>query len=211
MGATLPVVDSPDTPPAAAPTATPEPRAGSTRWPAPRRLATVAVVLILIAGIAWLGWTWRHPDVFPEAGGWGVRNKHFPIGEPLYVGMSYEDETATGTITVESARARVVTNTADAKIEFFVCVVDPASGVGSVGAVRQDDFEDECPSATPVEGAALELKLNATPREEVVIAVTLSHAGQIQIEGFDLTYSRGWQHGTQHIGGEVDLANNSQT
>ena len=37
------------------------------------------------------------------------------------------------------------------------------------------------------------------------MAVSLSHAGRVKVEGLDLDYSLGWQHGTQRTGGEVDL------
>jgi hypothetical protein len=161
------------------------------------------LALALVAGLAVLGWTWRHPTAFPEAGGWGVGSHQRPVGAPFYVGMTSENHDARGTVTIHSARAHVVRDSAAAEIEFFVCTVDPSSGVGSIGAVPQSEIHHECSALVPAEGA--KMRLNATPRQQVVMAVSLSHAGRVKVEGLDLDYSHGWQHGTQRTGGEVDL------
>jgi hypothetical protein len=55
----------------------------------------------------------------------------------------------------------------------------------------------------PVEGATLEL--NADPYQQLVMAVMLTKAGRVHVEGVDLDYSHGWQRGTQRIGGDFDV------
>lgn len=159
--------------------------------------------MVLLAGLAAAGWWWRHPAAFTEAGGWGVGNKDFPLGVPLYVGMSYEERGASGAATIHAVRTHVVSDSAGARIEFFVCTIDKSAGVGAIGTYRGSTIHHDCSSLLPAEGATL--RLNADPRQQLVMAVSLTHAGRVQIQGVDLDYNYGWQHGTQRIGGDVDV------
>ncbi|MDP3892242.1 hypothetical protein [Nocardioides sp.] len=167
------------------------------------RLLIGLMTLAVLAGMVALGWVWRHPTAFGEAGGWGVSNSSWPLGTTLYVGMTYEPPEATGEVVVRSAQPRVPLDSADSGIAFFVCTVDSSAGVGAVGTVGESDIQEECSSLRPAEGASL--TLNATPREQLVMAVTPHQRGRLTVRGVDLTYSHGWQRGAQLIGGEVEL------
>lgn len=94
-------------------------------------------------------------------------------------------------------------NSSGAMIDFFVCTVDQSAGIGSIGSVLGDEIQNECLTLVPAEGARLEL--HATPRQQVVMAVTNAHPGRVRIVGMDLSYTHGWQRGTQRTGGTLVL------
>lgn len=162
-----------------------------------------AASALAIAGLVVLASLWRHPGAFEDAGGWAAGNEHAEVGEPLYVGMSYENGDGGGSITIHGVVPHIVSDTAGAAVTFFVCTVDP-DVVGAVGVVGDDEIRQECAEIAPADGATM--GLNATPRQQVVMAVTLGHAGRVEIDGIDIDYSHGWQSGTQHTGGEVVVA-----
>ncbi|MDP3967067.1 MAG: hypothetical protein Q8Q02_02205 [Nocardioides sp.] len=170
----------------------------------PRRALAWLLGLALVAGLALLGWTWRHPTAFPEAGGWGSTHDRARPGVPLYVGMTYPEDDAHGSMTVEKVRANVVSDSADATIDFYVCTVDGSEGIGAIGSAMGDDIDDYCLSLVPAEG--VEVDLDAVPMEQVVMEVAIGRPGVVRIEGMDLTYRLGWQTGTQRTGGFVELA-----
>lgn len=162
------------------------------------------LVLALIAALLLIGARWRHPTVFPGAGGWGMSSRNFALGEPLYVGMSYEKRGQSGTATIRDVTANVVRNSSHATIEFFVCTVNTSSGIETIGSVDGDGIHDFCLTLEPAAGR--EIKLNADPRQQVVMALTNMDPGRVKIVGMDLSYSHGWQRGTQLTGGTVVLA-----
>ena len=86
-------------------------------------LAVAFGVVVVVAG-----WRWRQISVYPQdgAGSWGMSSRTWKVGKPIYVGMSYEKDDARGTITIGSVRPNVVQGSADAKIHFYVCTIDPA-------------------------------------------------------------------------------------
>ncbi|MFC4784746.1 hypothetical protein ACT8ZV_09740 [Nocardioides sp. MAHUQ-72] len=155
---------------------------------------------LLLAGLA-IGWIYRQPHAFAAAGGWGYRTDNFPLRTPLYVGMSIEQRDAHGTVSIDAVRPHVLSDSSDAAISFYVCTVDETSGVGSIGAVRRGAVRDECSSLVPAEGASLDL--NAEPRQQLVMAVSLGHAGRVHVAGVDVEYGQGWRRGTQRVGGDV--------
>jgi hypothetical protein len=167
------------------------------------RVTAVAAGIVLLAGAATAGWSWRHPAAFPEAGGWGVGHRDLPLDLPLYVGVSEAGREASGVVSIHSARANVVSDSAGARIRFFVCTLEENAEVGSIGAYRGSEIYDDCSSLVPAEGATMEL--NADPKQQLVMAVALTNTGRVHVEGVDLDYSHGWQRGTQRIGGDVDV------
>ena len=172
------------------------------RVPARRLLAGAGVLSLLLAGSA-LAWEWRHPDLFAEPPpSKSASSDRWPVDEPLFVGMTYEHRDAGGTITIDRAEANVVTNTAAARIEFFLCVVaDGSAGLGSIGGWT--GVREVCGELTPVEDSMM--RLNAKPRELVVMGVTATQPGLIEVAGAELSYAYGWQRGSQDIGEYVSL------
>lgn len=173
---------------------------------APTTLPRVAVWLLvaLLFVACWVaGWVWRHPQAFEPAGGWGMAGIS-PVGVPTYVGMSYDRDGEHGVATIHDARAHVLLNSAGARIDFFVCRVDGSSGVGAIGSVRgEKEIQRECLSLEPVDEARV--RLGRAPMDQIVMAVTLTTPGRVAIDSAEVRYSRGWQTGTQSIGGEVRL------
>jgi hypothetical protein len=167
----------------------------------PRRALVWVLVIAAVSGLVALGLHLRQPTAFNEAGGWATGVENRDLNDPLYVGMSYAQDEAEGIITIRSARANVVQDSADADIEFYVCSIAPLAGVGAIGASNEKDMHDFCDSLVPADGATL--RLNALPMQQVVMAVTLRHPGLVRVDGLDLDYTLGWQAGTQRIGGEV--------
>jgi len=182
----------------------------ATLAPAPEEVRSSKAIWIrgtllggLVLALTLVGWTWRHPAVFHDAGGWGVGSKTWDVNAPFYVGMSYEKPDAEGTITIHSVHAVDLSAADDAVVEFFVCTVDPKGGSSAIGSASEASIRGECSSLVPAAGATLEL--NAHPRQQLLVAVTLPHPGRVKLAGLDVSYSHGWQRGTQRIGGDVEL------
>lgn len=156
------------------------------------------VVLALIA-LGLLVSVWRHPSAFPEAGGWGVGKRHQKINEPVFVGMTFPYGDAEGTVSIDTVKGHAVTDTAAAELAYFVCTIDTSAG-GALGTGSQADVDEFCSTLTPADGATLSLG-----REQLLLEVTPTRQGVVKIHGLDVTYTHGWQHGTQRIGGDVEV------
>ena len=167
----------------------------------PRGALAWVGVIAAVTGLTALGLHLRHPPAFDEVGGWAAGVENRDLGDPLYVGMSYPHDDAEGTITIRSARANVVRDSADAEIAFYVCTIAPLTGVGAIGSGSEKDIQEYCDSLVPAVGATL--RLDAQPMQQVVMAVTLRQPGRVRVDGMDLGYTLGWRAGTQRIGGEV--------
>jgi hypothetical protein len=166
-----------------------------------RRGLVGALVVAAVSGLAALGLHLRQPTAFRETDGWAAGVEDRDLGDPLYVGMSYPEDDADGTITIRSASANVVENSAGADISFHVCTIAPHTGIGAIGSSNEKDMHEYCDALVPADGATL--RLDADPMQQVVMAVTLRQPGRVRVDGMDLEYTLGWQAGTQRIGGEV--------
>jgi hypothetical protein len=162
------------------------------------------VVLATLLGLSTLGWFWRHPTAFHGYGGWTVGHESWPVGDPLFVGITYPERGAGGSVTIRAASAHLAGDSTGVEIEFFVCTINEAAGVGAVGAAGLDAISRTCSSLRPVSGA--EMTLAETAADQLVMAVTLTEPGRVVIRGVDLSYSHGWQRGTQRVGGDVKIA-----
>lgn len=176
----------------------PEPTtAPPTRRPLLRRLAVAAGVLALVGGVAAAGWTWRHPHAFDETGGGTVGMVDVPVGQAAYFGMTFDEPDASGTVAIDSAAAHI-DGSAEASVDYLVCTADPAGEPGMIGSASESDISEFCPTLEPLEGATYEF--NATPRQQLVLAITPSGPGRVRVDDVELSYRDGWQRGTQHLG-----------
>ena len=174
--------------------------ANARRWWVRGVLGALVVLALIALGL--LVSVWRHPSAFPEAGGWGVGTRHQKMSEPVFVGMTYPDEDAEGTVSIDEVKGHAVTDTAAAELAYFVCTIDTAAE-GTIGSGSQADVDEFCSTLTPADGATL--SLGNHPREQLLLEVTPTRQGVVKIHGLDVTYTHGWQHGTQRIGGDVKV------
>jgi len=151
--------------------------------------------------VAWLGWTWRHPTAFSEPGGFGHAADHYAVGEAFYADLITAPWGASGEVHIDSVEPHVVTNTADAEVDFYVCRLADAAD-GRLGNGGQDLADEFCGQLLPAEGG-VGLQLDRDARQQLLVKVTLREPGTVRVAGADVTYSDGWQHGTQDTGGEV--------
>ena len=176
------------------------PAIGSTRrWWVWGALGALVVLALVASGV--LLSQWRHPSAFPEAGGWAVGVRHQKINEPVFVGITFPDQDAEGTVSIDTVKGHGVTNTAEAELSYFVCTIDTA--VDAIGSGSQADVDDVCSTLAPADGATLSLGIRS--REQLLLKVTPTKPGVVRLHGLDITYAHGWQHGTQHIGGDVNV------
>jgi hypothetical protein len=171
-----------------------------------QRLALLAApVAAVVAGVAVLGWTWRHPHAFDESGGWGVTASHKQVGDTLYVGMSFPRGRDGGHVVLHGGHANIDSGADNADIELLLCSIDPDAGIGTIGAYVGPEIELGCSALVPIHDQRVDLQY-APMRQQVVLAVTLTHQGTVRISDITLDYSYGWRNGSQRTGGQVTIS-----
>ncbi|MFC6286186.1 hypothetical protein ACFP3Q_07020 [Nocardioides sp. GCM10027113] len=170
------------------------------RLRSPGVVAAVVGVLV-VAGLARVGWEWRHPEAFVGYDGVGIEDT-WPADEWVHIGVSPRADGARGLVRIHSVRADVLDNTAGAEITFQVCHLAGDAGA-DIGSVREPDLRSMCASLVPAEGATLDL--DAEPLQQLVMGIRLDGPGRLAIRDVELGYSHGWQRGSQRIGDGVVL------
>jgi hypothetical protein len=102
-------------------------------------------------------------------------------------------------VQVVEVRPRVTVDTAEADITVRLC--RPARGAAV--QVTTAPISDTCRSISdvPTQG-----RVRLTPRSaQLLVSVTPRRAGQVQIEGYDVTYLDAGHRGTEHAGTELVL------
>jgi hypothetical protein len=155
----------------------------------------------LVVALAALSWTWRHPHAFDDAdGSIGQTARSWPVGKSIYVGVTYGDHD--GTITLEDAEPVVERNSARAEIDHFVCIpVHP--GGGSIGSVDKAGAREHCATLEPVDGRAITLE--SSEHRQVLMRITPTTGGVVEIPSSTLTYRDGWRVGSQRVGDGIRL------
>lgn len=156
----------------------------------------------LLGGVVYLAWTWRHPQAFTDAGGWGAGYREAEVGQTFYVGMTYPRDRDGGHVTLHGGRVDVVRGSDVAETALLLCTLDADANVGAIGTYVDDSIQEDCAELEPIDGARLDLHY-APLRQQVVMAVTMVHPGRVKVAGISLDYSDRWQSGTQRTGGEV--------
>lgn len=167
-----------------------------------RRLLVAAVALVTLASLLVLLWQWRSPGVF-EPGAITYKDKNWPVGEPIYVGITHEPRDVRGSIEIHGAAPDIVRDSAGVRVDYLLCTINPSGNAGSVGAVTASEITQECSSLTSAQGRAMDL--NADPRQQVVMSVTPTKPGTVEIEGTELSFSFGWRRGSQFMNDELIL------
>ncbi|HTW17905.1 MAG TPA: hypothetical protein VMF51_22450 [Nocardioides sp.] len=164
-----------------------------------RRLATAAGLAAAVVGIAGAAaaWHWHtHPDALSDV---GTTTMKLRPGETAYAGVTFPDPDDSASITITSASAKVVENSADARTRFFVCALDTDRPDSSaIGVVDATTFSHLCPNPEPVV-PGIELDLGTGRPAQLVAAITVNHRGNMRAEGVDVSYEHGWQNGTQTV------------
>lgn len=167
-----------------------------------RRALLAAVVAVVLAGFVLLGWTWRHPQAFVDPGGWATGIGKKQVGDTIYVGMSYPRSRDGGHVTLRSGRVNFGAGAENAEVDLLICALDAEARVGAIGSYVGDSIHDDCSTLVPIEGQRLDLQYSPM-RQQVVLAVTLTHPGSVKISDVTLGYSHRWRRGLQRTGGGV--------
>ena len=185
---------------------------GDVEPPRSRRPLLRRVLAGLLAGgitatSAW-AWNWRiHPDVFPSHG--NTMAMPLPSGEDTaMIGITDMDNDPEGgeTVTIHAATPRVVKNTADATFEFYVCTL-PDNGM-AVLALHGRRFAKNCLEPVRLsDGTRLDTSRSA--RQQLVMMIDFHKPGVVTTRGVDLTYSHGYQRGTQAVGTHLRVVSSS--
>jgi hypothetical protein len=176
--------------------------------PMPRRRGATRAVVIGIAVVLTCGlvaglWHWRSsPDVF-LSGGSGIGDDSFAVGQTVYMGLSPEREGLHGEIQIRSIEPDIRRDDAAARVEYFICTVDPHSGLGGIGFVGESDVQQVCDSFVPADDQTM--TLNASAPQQLVMAATGTRPGVTHVGGTAISYGYGWQTGTQFLADELRL------
>jgi hypothetical protein len=155
-------------------------------------VAAVLATAVVVGGLAW-AWHWRtHPDAFPGAG--DQVGMTLDRSRPtMYVGITGQDTMEDGPITIDAAAPHLVENSARAGFAFYLC--DVQENTGGIGVAYPRGFDRDCADPVPVVG-----ETRFGQDQYLVMQVTVHRAGLVRTRGVELTYTDGWQHGTQTIG-----------
>ena len=157
------------------------------------------MTVTLVIALSVLAWVWRHPHAFDDADGSISQNaRSWPVGTSIYVGVTYGDHQ--GTITLEDAEPVVERNSARAEIDHFVCI--PARP-GGIGSVDEAGAEEHCATLEPVDGRPITLESSEKP--QVLMRITPTTEGVVQVPCSELTYRDGWRVGSQRVGDGIRL------
>ncbi|MFY9914308.1 MAG: hypothetical protein WAK18_06570 [Nocardioidaceae bacterium] len=166
-------------------------------------LAILVVSTLVGAGTAvnagWHAWHDPHAFLTNDFSTADMAGKIRP-DQPLNVGMSYVRERP-ATLRVDSARPRVLLNTAGADITVSVCRVDPSRADASIGSVY-GDLSKWCREVVDPAGARMQLR-DAAVSDQLILTIRPTRPGVVMVWGLDVTYGYGHRHGTQHVGANV--------
>jgi hypothetical protein len=174
------------------------------RW---RRRITAAVVvaacLLIVAALAVLGWRWRHPTFFPPGTARVSDGVTTHPNVTNWIGLTYPDVSRPQAILhIDGVQPRIAYNSADARISFFVCtnIQPPGPAELALGSV-QGDVSKYCSDLVPA--TDVDMPTGRGHFENLVMRVVATQPGKVRVNGIDVRYKSGWQHGTQWTGNGV--------
>lgn len=151
--------------------------------PSRRQRYRIALAVGAIAALLISLWWHTHPNAFPGAGNsFGAR----PDDQtPIYVGVAYPPDGAATRVRVLDAEPRAEIF-GEATAEVWACTG------GAIGVVGED---------SPEAAACVPLGEAADSWDQLVVRVAPEAPGAVVVlDGIDVTYSYGFQRGTQHTG-----------
>jgi hypothetical protein len=160
----------------------------------------------MVALLAWVGWTWRHPTALGDrSDDYGFRTTKNP-GDALWVSA------VVPAIKGEPVKFRIhsvrphVTGTAGGEVSAWVCDFDAGRKLRpgehlAFGTGSEDDAEKHCDPLVPAAGA--ELTLSPNHHLQLLLKIELDRPGVVRVNGADVHYSEGWKTGTETIGPDV--------
>ena len=156
------------------------------------RLLVAGIVLALLA-LSGLGWWWRHPEAFGNQGNAVFIYNH--VGTTALLGLAQPlRKLEPDTVTVHSVEPQVIKG--NATIDVFACGAIP--GKPGVGAVR-GALDEYCEWHQEAEGATLRAD------DQLILRVRSEDPGRLVVRGVKVTYSYGWQRGSQVTGQTVQV------
>lgn len=156
-----------------------------------RRLVLGVLVALVVAGLAVLGWAWRHPQALPGPG--SVVGIHNRVGVQAAVGVLSPSLHDDRILTVHSVTPRVRSAPPGTTVRVMAC------RDGAVGAVR-GSLSRFCARVWPAEGAHLR---PGTAGDWLVAVIRSSRPGRVVVDGVEVSYSHGWQRGSQVTGPRI--------
>jgi hypothetical protein len=173
---------------------------GLAQFSPPRASVSGLLAAVLVATAALLlplaSWQWQR-NAYSLAGRGTRLVVPTTVGPALYIG-DVANGRARGhqTIDLQSIRPRIVADTADATVTFWIC--RSASRIGSAGP---DLVNRLCTPLTALTAGRLDV--GAATDEQLLVAISPRHAGVIRIDGFDIRYRDGLRSGHQHTGNDI--------
>jgi hypothetical protein len=166
-----------------------------------RRVLLIALGLLLVAGLAVSGWTWRHaPSPFDGYGG-GERGVAKP-GEAMMIGIINSPLVHTAPEVILESATPILAHTVRGARVWVVACVNPYHGRAHVGSDRALP-RARCEHVHPVAGTRI-LVGQGTPTD-IVVVIQSPRPGLVVVNGVRLRYTDGWRHGEQVLGDHIRM------
>jgi len=164
-----------------------------------RRVAGLAGLVLLVALGGWGYHWWTNPHLLEgRAGAGSFEYDPRPLASgPSYQAVTYPDVGGDRdeTIVLKSVTAHFTTNSARATVAFWICTT---SGDLIGLAHGENTLGESCERVRPVkDGTKLHLGAGE-PIEYVVMALTPTRPGTVEVDAVTFDYKRSWKHLHQH-------------
>lgn len=168
-------------------------------WRNRRALWSLGLVVVALA-VASLAWVWRHPDQSFD-GGYGMRVER-EVGEPVWTSLVHPGAPGVDQVTISHFEPRIATDGAEVELEYLICELNPGAlsrdGVTAFGyGLHARHVDRYCTRTWPAEGATFSLR--SEPRQELLVGITPTRAGRTVIHGHHMSYTVGWQVGSEEL------------
>ncbi len=172
---------------------------GDQRHSPVRKAVLSAVVALAVVGlVAWGAWWTRHPTLFHDSYADG-QSAHVQAQRPVLVGMLYSATSGrVSSVHIDKLSPRLVRDTAGGTFTFELCTLKSSNTSMGMAAGGLGVLRPYCTTMAPAVGA--DFTVGGGERQQIVMVVTPARPGIIRVAGLDLTYTAGWQKGTEHVG-----------